>query len=837
MAKKYDPQAGSLFKKRVPQMPEGYYSGDKPNPNLRAFVEQHVKERPYDPDKDEYDVDVFQSALQSTRSKAIYGLHPYHQGKKPHDSIQKYIRHYTRPGDLVLDPMCGSGSTALAALLEGCKAIAIDLSPAATFIASRYCTPVNIDKLKYAFKKVINQANSIASQLYTSTCPHCHGPAEIQYVVWSERYECLRCARVVSLYSCKTVEVEAGTYPGFERGQGRKKSVSICPLCNRQPISTRHKKQGMIPVEISVTCLNRCTKGQIVRELTDPEDLDYAKSVSPLDHVECQRRWYPTEEFSEWAKKHDGLLTRGVKTIADFFTIRNLIALAEIYHQINKLDNKEQQNALKFVFSASLMSCSKKAQHLDEGGGYIPGNWHIPPMIKERNVLNSMSRVFSRMIKGLEAINDGIQSTDLVVSTQSAVDLSEIHSNSIDYIFTDPPYGAAVQYGELNLLWESWLGFDRKWIDDEIIVNSIRGKTEYYWQQLMAQALLECYRVLKPGRAISICYHDASAGTWASLLDAAASAGFIPEQTERALTIQMQQRTFNQSTSNEVVKRDLVVTFRKPTADLSQRIYAPELEGCDAKTFSEVVTDIVSSELTERPGLTIDRLYDIVVSKLVRLGKMQKHDFRDLVERVASSTDDHPPRWFLRSQSDLLDYAETAKEDDAAKKISSFINDYMSKNPGDEGVHYSDLFEHYIYAVKDKPRRQLAEFLPDYFYKTEHGTWRLPASEEEEKAKREARVKGLGRRVKRYIAQLELGAIITEHERPNDATIAEWIRHCKRAGLYEQGKLLYEKGGLNPDNLPEEAMVGVEEDYQVCARMLAREASEPKRRGRKKAEE
>jgi hypothetical protein len=91
--------------------------------------------------------------------------------------------------------------------------------------------------------------------------------------------------------------------------------------------------------------------------------------------------------------------------------------------------------------------------------------------------------------------------------------------------------------------------------------------------------------------------------------------------------------------------------------------------------------------------------------------------------------------------------------------------------------------------------------------------------------------------VKRYIAQLEQGAVIPDHERPNDATLAEWIRHCKRAGLYEQGKLLYEKGGLNPDNLPEEAMVGVEEDYQVCARMLAREVSEPKRRGRKKAEE
>ena len=39
----------SLFKKEIPKMPEGYYSGDKPNPKLRANVGQHVRERPYDP--------------------------------------------------------------------------------------------------------------------------------------------------------------------------------------------------------------------------------------------------------------------------------------------------------------------------------------------------------------------------------------------------------------------------------------------------------------------------------------------------------------------------------------------------------------------------------------------------------------------------------------------------------------------------------------------------------------------------------------------------------------------------------------------------------------------
>lgn len=73
-----------------------------------------------------------------------------------------------------------------------------------------------------------------------------------------------------------------------------------------------------------------------------------------------------------------------------------------------------------------------------------------------------------------------------------------------------------------------------------------------------------------------------------------------------------------------------------------------------------------------------------------------------------------------------------------------------------------------------------------------------------------------------YTSKKEKRGSRPDHERPNDTTLAEWIRHCKRAGLYEQGKLLYEKGGLNTDNLPEDAMVNVDEDYQVCARMPAR---------------
>ena len=56
-----------------------------------------------------------------------------------------------------------------------------------------------------------------------------------------------------------------------------------------------------------------------------------------------------------------------------------------------------------------------------------------------------------------------------------------------------------------------------------------------------------------------------------------------------------------------------------------------------------------------------------------------------------------------------------------------------------------------------------------------------------------------------------------ERDRPaNVATAADWIRQCRRAGLYELGRALYEKGGFDFAALSEEGQMAVEEDYQVC---------------------
>jgi hypothetical protein len=225
---------------------------------------------------------------------------------------------------------------------------------------------------------------------------------------------------------------------------------------------------------------------------------------------------------------------------------------------------------------------------------------------------------------------------------------------------------------------------------------------------------------------------------------------------------------------------------------------------------------------------------------MVRAGQMEAHNFDQILREVAEETRDSGStgRWYLKeSEESTLDAAESAKEDAAATAIERFITKTTAKTY-EEGVHYSDLFQHFLYNVKDKPRRPLADWLPDYFYKTEDGTWRIPADDDERELKTQTRASGTNRRIKRFASMLEAGIAIPAKQVPTSASLAEWIRHAKRAGLYEIGKLLYERGSLDMDRLSEQIQVEVEEDYQVCVRALQRAAGGTvdlgKKRGRRK---
>ena len=853
MAKKYSNSERKLFDSHaaVPSMVDGYFSGDQPNPRLRDLVEQIVK--PYDSSLDSYAVAAFDQPITTTRGTSIFNMHTY-WSKKPHDAIRQYIRHYTEVGDIVLDPFSGSGGTALAALLDDRNAIAIDRSPAATFITYNYCNPIPARELHEAFSLLLAKVGKEIEALYETRCDRCGGSASVSYTVLSQLFQCPRCLKKIALFDC--VESEGKT------NAGKPKNVNVCPHCfekgHKEIIRSQSEKFGFVPVETCYGCHNGCKPRRATRCHNDADKKKrefFAKyDLSKLSEINEGTVPYPypqgygMTEFSRYQR--DALYYYGVSEVADLFTKRNLWALAALKNGIDQLPERVR-SPLLFCFTSILLKSSRMMGHNNDGIGRIQkGTYYLPQLLHDVNVLHFMEEAVGDMAAGFSSIGHIGRP---IISTQSSVMLP-IPSNSVDYVFTDPSYADKVQYGELNYVWEAWLGLDVSWHSEEIVVNDYRGMSEERWADRMKAVFSECFRVLKPGRWLSLCYHDTSEGTWGVVQDLMAEVGFVSELSEHAVYIDTHAKTTNQYFADKVTRRDLVVNFRKPRPGEWRvtQVFIPE--NVDVPTFAELARQIIRDFLTIHPGATKDRVYDAVVSCMVRKGQLEAHDFDSVLRSVADEVQQPvkedlfrnkepdlfgshiQSRWFLKESADQLDQAEQAKEDGAATRLSKFIADYLEKNPELEGVHYSDLFEQYL-PVQEKPRRLLADWLLEYFIKTRSGTWRLPDKEEAVQLA-QLREQGTLRRIKRFANALIDGVPVRDKDRPgNDVDLLDWLRQCRRAGLYEQGRAIYEKGGLNLANLSDEQQIEAEDDYRICVRRGSEVEAKPTRKSRKRQED
>jgi len=162
--------------------------------------------------------------------------------------------------------------------------------------------------------------------------------------------------------------------------------------------------------------------------------------------------------------------------------------------------------------------------------------------------------------------------------------------SSVDYVFVDPPFGANIMYSESSFLWEAWLKVRTNQMS-EAIVNNTQHKGLSGYQSLMTGCFKELLRVLKPGRWMTVEFHNSQNAVWTSIQEALGHAGFVVADVR---TLDKKQGTFKQVTTSGAVKQDLIISAYKPNGGLEDRF---KLEA----GTEQGVWDFVRSHLKQLP--------------------------------------------------------------------------------------------------------------------------------------------------------------------------------------------------------------------------------------------
>jgi hypothetical protein len=188
---------------------------------------------------------------------------------------------------------------------------------------------------------------------------------------------------------------------------------------------------------------------------------------------------------------------------------------------------------------------------------------YVPSLCKEI----PFSKMLKEHIKKTCGVRSLLRKSSSTLQTGSATGLDYIPDNSIDYLFVDPPFGGNLNYAELNYIWEAWLKVFTE-VGSEAITDKERKKTLKVYQELLQRSFQELFRVLKPGRWMTVEFSNTSASVWNAIQSTLQEANFI---VANVAALDKKQKSFKAVTSPTAVKQDLVISAYKPNGGLEQR--------------------------------------------------------------------------------------------------------------------------------------------------------------------------------------------------------------------------------------------------------------------------
>ncbi|MCX7102564.1 MAG: DNA methylase [Methylobacter sp.] len=443
---------------------------------------------------------------------------------------------------------------------------------------------------------------------------------QISYVVWSEVFLCSSCAG-------ETIFFEAAYDPLVNKIRKEVTCRHCGAIASKEqmelqfesfldlPHNRIDKRPKLVPVLIKYT-IGRSS----FTKTPDKQDLAVIEKIVELGLPAN----LPTNELPDCQMTRVGRMkTTNTRCVHHMYLPRAAHILSLLWGKANEIQDLRLRNILRYWLDSQFTNMSKLNRYRPEVSfPYNPlsGVFYVPSLISEANPFTAYSNKVKRLATAFSKNHSKIGASYITCGNAGKLSVPDA---SIDYVFTDPPFGENIYYADLNILTESWYQVITN-VQTEAIIDRVRLKGIPEYQHLMKRCFAEYFRVLKPGRWMTVVFSNSRASVWNAIQVSLQQVGFVVAEVT---TLDKVNLSFQQVTSPNAVKQDLVISAYKPNGGLEDRFH---VNGSTA----ESAWDFVHTHLKQLPAVKVTH------GDAPELQNIVERDPRRIYDRMAS--------WFIR---------------------------------------------------------------------------------------------------------------------------------------------------------------------------------------------
>lgn len=579
---------------------------------------------------------LYSTPMPSRRSGPVYNAFSYPTKIDP-EAIALFVAAHTAPGDTVLDVFAGSGTTGIATRLCASPtsmmlrraeelglpvewgprhAVLYELGVIGSLLSRTMCDPPDPEAFRAAAQRVVTATAEQYSWMYDAEAPDGRAAA-LRHAIWSDVVACSHCGHQVTYWEL-----------AVRREPLALLKMAECPTCT-SAMNTSEARRVTELVHDSLTGQESIQRRRVLAYVygrSGRATWQRPPSSSDLELIERVGEesiptGIPSSEI-RWGDLYRSGYHQGIDRFHHFYTRRNLIALGGLWAAIDG-EPVELRDALRLlVLSYNATHSTLMTRVVVKTGmkdfvltGAQSGVLYVSSLPVEKNVIEGVRRKIETFRSAFTTSYGGSGTVRVVNASSTQLDLPD---GSIDYVFTDPPFGGFIPYAEINQINEAWLGAKT---DDteEAIVSPSQGKGVTEYAALMKRVFAEVARVMKDDAAATVVFHSSKPDVWAALGGAFTSAGLVVERTS---VLDKTQVSFKQVVSEGSTRGDAIFLLAHGT------------EARPTDLAGDLAREILDLRTLHGQELSPQHLYSRYVARCVEEGRSVELNAPDFYARL-----------------------------------------------------------------------------------------------------------------------------------------------------------------------------------------------------------